>query len=1513
MKTLKETIARLEMEKSEAVNLGLRFESHKTKSKQVEEELLSALSERDSTIEGLQQSLKELSREVLLNSKEDQMRSMCPELESSCERICNKCHELEGLLPVADATELERIACQCDQLRSEIAATRIKLESVQEAFSQASCEVSQKTSDCERLTRQVSTAQDDFGLLQVRYNSLEQQWQGQQLAIATMQADYQAIQQKYQKLQDAYEELGQKSDDQCRQLQQDNTRLQGEIGTLKERVEEAQRKLMQAPDHEASAKDFKAENERLKVNLEELEAQFKGIQQEYDSLSNQLVESIQENDALREELKHRPARNFDVDSMKSSGVGTECSEPEHESDPGSDLLQQFVQLLESVQQIELQHNSAHSRLFRASRLERTQIVPSLKLCLGSAEFIEGDTAQLDDSVCLKGFLKRLRFRIVRLGEEQQSKDVVFQLEQDLIEKTMQVEAAEDTINQMSEQIQSLEAALLEKSSVVSMVEDYQLKIDSLEKQNAELQDKIAKESPTSDSLTEGDTLIGVPESPREDERELQEVASLKATLAELRAKVCDLQSELEGQLRQMQLKDGNIAKMQKEIEEMGKRCSSTGLRLVELEEDVRQKQDLLDRQTKKLSDGMILIDQLQERNAQLEDRNIKAEESLKRKEELEKEKWKQANLSSEQKKQIEELEESLGRAKEELRKLEKVKTDEINALQLEFMVKLEESEIENRSKFRSYSLELEESKEGYDKTIATLKEQLSLVGEELSSVTAQCQEELKAIKGALEEKITQAEEERKTLAAQHQEELEKIKGMVKEKLEEAERKKANLEVDHKAELEKQKVEKQELEKLYQKSQGELQTQLRTREQNILEAQGGANEKIEELQTKYDQQVLELDKLKQEKMVLQSKIQDANAQHSSTVNNLVKLETEMAILTKQNVLQKCHFEEKMETFKLKINDLEEALHGAKLKLLRHEEMVSQHEQLKNCLTEANESSCNLQKKVERLRADLQTSQQETSNRAAEIEKLRSELKEAEDARTCVSADQLVLATQLKEVQEELSLQARKFQREVADLQGSIDELQLKLKSLQEIKDQLEIANGELKVSLEKEHKLCASLKENLAELEESKALLEEQMRAKEAEERTQELRSELETKSIESLESIIFDLQVNKRQLEEKLSILKGKDEENAILKVQLSSKEAALESLLADKSQMEENFGALKEELTKKCEELQSTLKCRETSLQNKSKQLELHLTILNEKDEDNARLEAQLASKEAELASLQPAVTHYKLAIETANNKVLEVGKKSDELTTECERLRSSLKSKEACLQKKKRMLKENITMLKQKDEECARLKDQLKSQGAALTSFQQAFTNLQSALDAANSRSLEMEKEVDDLTKECERLRVTLKSREASYRTEKVRMDGTISSLLEDKRNLEEKFCTVSEFSTKLESELAALQAVKLNGGNLLHESSSPTEAPSSASAHSSKKTKDRCGAGESGPKKSATIECAVRKNRRMTAYDEHRKQSFWIDSEDRGTMTESMTGDCICSELNCKNRLNLNSRRS
>ncbi|XP_041566236.1 intracellular protein transport protein USO1 isoform X2 [Drosophila elegans] len=1607
VKKLKETIERLEMENSEAaVNHELRFESHKTKSKQVENKLLSTLSEKESTIESLQQSLEKLSRDVLRNSKEEHMRTMCPDLESSCERICNKCQELEHLLPATDASVIDSIACQCDQLRAEIAATRTKLESVQSAFSQASCEVSQRTTDCERLSRQISSAQDDFGLLQARYDHLEKQGQAQQLAIESMQAEYHSIQRKYQKLQLEYDHLEQRSEEQCQQLQADNAKLQAEIGTLKQRVEEAQRQLLEAPNPESLAEEFKAQNRELKAQLSDLQANFAEIQSEYDCLSNQLMESVQENDALREELKQRPS-SFEVDSMKSSGVGTECSEPEHELDPDSDLLQQFVQLSESIHQIELQHHSGCSRLFRAINLDRDLEEPGLKLCLESADCIESDSRQLDasDFISLKGSFKRHRFQIRRLTQEQvefkeeeRLRCVISQLEQEVKEKNTLIGDAEATINELREQIISLESAFVEKSSLENM---------ELEKQNARDQpDKVTTESSMSDSLLEcppdEETLTACHESPAQKDHESQEVVTLKESLAELKTKVCHLQAELESQLKQMQLKDSNIAKLQTDIEEMGERCLSMELKVAQLQEDAQQKQELLDRQAQKLSDDLSLIDQLQQRNANL------AEESLK----LERSKHEQTIASSIYEKQVEELEESLKRAKENLCILEKQKTVEINAIQLEYMVKMETSEHENRAKFRSYSHELEASKERYESSVATLRDQLSQAGEELSSVTTRFQAELEGIRGTLQEKINHAEEERSKLNAQHQAELEKIREILKEKLAEAEAKEIRIEADHKAEIshvrltlkeqlsqaeeEREKVsskleemeitleemisqrramedtiaelektkndrelaldnlktEKTKLQLLYDKSQEQLQRQLQlhTRDHNGT-GDGEQGEQLDKINDIQDQQVVDLEKLGREKMTLQSEIQIQK-------QKIQELESHTDVL----VLDKCDLMAKLETFTAKISDLEEALHGAKLKLLAQDDLVSQHDRLKICLSEANELSCNLQKKVERLHADLLASEEGISSRDVELDQLRTELKSAVDAKTTACTEQLILVAQVKKVEERMSVQTEEFKREVAELKGSMNELQLKHKSLQETKDNLEAGNEELKLKLSRSHDLqnmlaeeqalTASLRESLDKLEQSKACLAEEMQTMEAEfaqrstelsrklemgriatgelsKECENLRSDLETKTKnfqrenKNLESIIFGLQKDKQQLDEEMVILKEKEEahKTALASLQEASSKHQLVMEMANNKNLE--MAQKVNDLLNKCEGLRFDLK---------------------EKDEANAGLRTQLISNEEALASLEESSIKNKLAMESANNKCLEMEQRIDDLSKECEQLRSDLQFKESCFLKEKDQLdgtisnlledklslekqlcslnekltmkceklrktlksnlktykhqfEEKLSILKEKDEDNARLKMQL-------TSLHESSSEHELAMKAANNKSLELEHKIVELTKESEMLRSTLKSRESNFRTEKERMDGTIRSLLEDKRNLEEKLCSLSEIMSKLELELAAFQPPKSCGSCESNITNGNTTA---------KKTLDRNATPSVAMKPSMLIESTERKNRRITAYDERRRQSNWNDFQDCANTTNSSESNCDCTEPNCKHRLNSNWRQS
>ncbi|KAH8324631.1 hypothetical protein KR074_012581 [Drosophila pseudoananassae] len=1352
LKALKDTMARLEVENRDAVTLEFQFKSQKERSAQREKDLLSALSEKDAAIEDLKKSLDEMTRD-LRNSKEDLMRSMCQPAES---QVCHKCDELEEV--ELRSNNFEK---QCQQLEADNQRLQVEMDTLKETFKLEQRKLAESSkAENEALQKQITDLKSSLEEVEFRSNNFEKQ---------------------------------------CQQLEADNQRFQVEMDTLKETFELDQRKLSESS---------KAENEALKKQITDLQASFDEIQRENDCLSNQLMESVQENDALREELKLRPLSG--LESMKSSGVGMESSVYE------PDLSGEFARISESIHQIEVQLNSGCSRIFRAMKLENSQDqgMHLLKLCLESAKYVEDDSSPSDsgDSTVLKGLIKQHRFQIIRssegLVEERSAEEerllaIISQLQYEIKEKNDLLNDELTNIKEMREQIITLESALLEKSVIVNKVEDYQRQIECLEKQNAEismvceeLQEKALRDSTLCESILRVDETLP---SPMPAQLDSEEMTILKISIEELNDKVIQFQGELDKQVKELQLKNENIDRLQAEIQELNERCLSMDVRQMELELESKEKQQQLDRQAQRLSDDGTLIDKLQESNANLLDRSIKAEKSLA---ELQERlnamatMQDQGKVSPEQDKQLEELQEQLQNAKEDL----KSKTEEINDLKLDYLQKLETCESENRANFRKYNQEWEESRDKYESHVATLKEQLLQAEREFAEMTASYQSELKDIKASLEMKLNEAEEQRNKTADMHQTELEGIREILKQKLEEQ----AEVDVLHsmelenvqttlkeqctKAEEEREKVlakleemrctlaeavnqrnsdnekvleleklkaeqdlaldvlkqEMREMESLYEKSQKlveQLQMQIKARDED------NSDQVIVELQDKYHNQSIELESLMKEKEILSSKLEDAIAQQAESSQHLQEVKLEVESLNKEKDAQKSDMEEKIETLKAKICDFEESLQQAQQKAIEYEELLSHYEELQVSLAAARQSTAAMEEKVVDLSSQLKEAQDEVTRTDLDVLSLRQELQLAVKARESTSSEKESLLKQLEESESEIINQANKFQKQVADLQASVDELNLKTQSLQEQKSELEAGNEEMKVKLKNFQNLQIQLEEEkktIVQLQESRLELERQLQAKDAE---FSLKSEEFFREIEARQQTL-------NALGQQCEKLRAVSETNTILETQL------------------------KEE-----RQLVSQLK------------------------ESHMHLEDKLRVKEA------------------------EINHRSQEIHQEVEQGRRSL----------------------------------------------------------------------GELTQEYQKLRVELKTKESGFRSEKERMDGTISSLLEDKRNLEEKVCTLNEILKKLESELASVQAcgLKANGSNLSFDSNASTGSVASTAP---RKSLDRNTA-LPAPRKSLSSELEVRRNRRISVHDENRRYSYWNDVRESSTMTDPVDSNCSCAELNSK----------
>ncbi|ALC39330.1 cmet, partial [Drosophila busckii] len=638
---LKQTVQRLEMENRAAVDIEFQYESHKSRAERRESELLSAISEKESELlciiaekEHFQQTLNELSSEMLRNSKDAHMRSMCPDIESSCEQICNKCQELERMLEEYKQAQSngklaaqEKIECECEQLRVEIENTRARLESVQLLYEQMSSDVNERTERCERLSRDVVTAEQSKQSLQAKYVELEQSQQRQEAAWQAMQKDYEAIQLKYAKLQQDYALL-ERNTALCEQLQQQNEQLQQEITRLKQRVEQVQQQLLQAEEHKEQqtlAAELRARNEELLEKLQHIQAKFDDMQKEYDALSNDLMESVQEGDNLREQCTTLAAQ----------------------------LQQQQQQQAKPVE-----------------------------------------------------LLTRLQ-----------------QLEQEISAKNQLIESTECTIQEMREQMKTLEDALLEKSFIVSQVEDYKQQIETLEKHKAEmtlvyeeLQEKV-KENTINESLQlcNNNSQLDIKQ---------EQLVSVQTTLYNMNGEVFELQAELKQQLSQLGSKNELIQRQQTELAELNERCISMDVQQVELQANVLAKQQQLDRQAEKSALDRTHIDELQACKAQLEETVAQLEQQLKQFQNME---------------------------------LQQQHKAELDAMQLDYLDKIEQSESGYRENLRKYNLEWKESKTEYEQRLEQLRMENAAFVEQLHALESEQKQQMSLERTASVENLKAAE------------------------------------------------------------------------------------------------------------------------------------------------------------------------------------------------------------------------------------------------------------------------------------------------------------------------------------------------------------------------------------------------------------------------------------------------------------------------------------------------------------------------------------------------------------------------------------------------------------------------------------------------------------------------------------------------------------------------------------------------------------------------------------
>ncbi|XP_020797831.1 kinesin-like protein KIN-7N [Drosophila serrata] len=241
----------------------------------------------------------------------------------------------------------------------------------------------------------------------------------------------------------------------------------------------------------------------------------------------------------------------------------------------------------------------------------------------------------------------------------------------------------------------------------------------------------------------------------------------------------------------------------------------------------------------------------------------------------------------------------------------------------------------------------------------------------------------------------------------------------------------------------------------------------------------------------------------------------------------------------------------------------------------------------------------------------------------------------------------------------------------------------------------------------------------------------------------------------------------------------------------------------------------------------------------------------LSEQQENIIQLEQQLMDQE-----LENNQKLMKMSQDAASDR-----KEIDDLINECnqldaktvgiEREKNLLNLNISSLTKETESQAEEIKSLYQDNKRKAELIAQLKGNEKDFASMQDALTNQKMVAETAYN-------ECQKLKEQNEKLEKSMKSKVADMLSEKERMARTIYSLLEDKRNLEEKQCNLEEKAQKMIQEISALK------------SSSPNSAHPLSPINLSFLSVDD----EAEPiKKSSKLKIEVRKQQRKAAYDKHR----------------------------------------
>ncbi|XP_075152200.1 CENP-meta [Haematobia irritans] len=668
-------------------------------------------------------------------------------------------------------------------------------------------------------------------------------------------------------------------------------------------------------------------------------------------------------------------------------------------------------------------------------------------------------------------------------------------------------------------------------------------------------------------------------------------------------------------------------------------------------------------------------------------------------------------------------------------------------------------------------------------------------------------------------------------------------------------------------------------------------------------------------------------LELEKCQLAEELQHCNAELQKLKNEHSVLENQLALLSveRKSLSDQCSLHaEEISTLKDQLKCLKEKEKTEEMleQMIREKSELSQNLRLTNEKFEAKKKEYDtLNEANEKLKFDLVNLQCSLVTVNSEKDKLNAQLERYQS----LAEEKAELETTLVKLKHNQAIALANLNQEISSLKGQLEGLQEKEKLLEQlIKEKSEISQNLCiaNANLETKTKEYESIREENETVKHNSELL--KCSLVNANREKEKLEVELERYE---------QLREEKTQMEATLSDLKHKQaialanlkQENDQLKqsVQKYEQENSLHK------QNEITLALKEEKLSQELHELKGKLQ----TYENLMKEQEETECSLQSAMKTNAQLSSEIETLKSSLSSN---ANNYKEVCEKQNDKIKELESQllqskelEHKLLAKIQHLENELEGQQKSLQKHIQDLKSSLSELQLKcdnlqasNDQLECLNQQLQQQLQESKQKQQESETIRGELLALRSEYAEVKKKMEDTIEEagrCSRamgkdlenhkklleqnlesynaLRTEMKTKQQSYEEEKQQLIHTIETLQSTKTLLEEKMREITINNLKMDMERQATET-SANTSIEGNQSGSPRPRRSLESMNTS--IDDKISVSQPQKKSQQMNE---RKNRRLSSFDQRRRNSDWATTTEKETMTDPFDTNCKCEELDLK----------